>query len=58
VHTLAAQFNAVLVPVHTHWTKLKSKHPADQWSSDGVHPFEWAHAWIAKQWLDAVINSE
>ncbi len=58
VHTLADQFDAVLVPVHTHWTQLKNKRPADEWSNDCIHPFEWAHGWIAKQWLDAVINPQ
>ena len=55
VHALAEQFDALLVPVHTAWTALTNKRPADQWANDTVHPFEWAHAWIARQWLNTVL---
>jgi lysophospholipase L1-like esterase len=57
-HMLAREFEAVLVPVHMNYTKLKNKRPADQWADDTVHPYEWAHAWIAKQWLDVVVGSD
>lgn len=57
VHTLAEQFDAVLVPLHTVWTNLRQKRPAVEWAYDTVHPAEWAHAWIAKQWLDTVLKS-
>jgi acyl-CoA thioesterase-1 len=56
VHTLAKQFEAVLVPVHTAYMALQEKRPAVEWAFDAVHPSEWAHAWIAKQWLEAVID--
>ena len=58
VHTLADEFNAILVPVHTAYMTLKNKHPANQWAEDTVHPYAWAHAWLAKQWLDVVIVKE
>ena len=56
VHEMANEFDAVLVPVHANYTKLTNKRPADQWAEDTVHPYTWAHAWIAKQWLDRVIG--
>ncbi|MBL7214994.1 MAG: SGNH/GDSL hydrolase family protein [Phycisphaerae bacterium] len=56
VHTLAQQFEAVLVPVHTSYMALKQKRPAIEWANDAVHPTEWAHAWIARQWLNTVIG--
>lgn len=57
VHNLAREYQAVLVPVHTNYTQLNNKRPADQWAEDTVHPYEWAHAWIAKQWLNAVLSA-
>ncbi len=56
VHKLADEFDAVLVPVHTNYIQLQSKRPANQWAEDTVHPYEWAHAWIAQQWLNAVLS--
>ena len=56
VGKLADEFDAVYVPVHTNYAKLKNKRPAHEWAEDTVHPYEWAHAWIAKQWLDTVIQ--
>ena len=60
VYTLADEFDAVLVPIYTAYVALRNKHhkrPADQWAEDTVHPYTWAHAWIAKQWLDVVIGT-
>lgn len=54
VHTMANEFDAILVPVHSAYMELKDKRPAEQWADDTVHPTMWAHAWIAKQWLKAV----
>ena len=54
VHQLADEYDAILVPVHTNYMNLVKKRPAEQWADDMVHPFEWAHAWIAQQWLDVV----
>lgn len=58
VHQTAEKFGALLVPLHTNYTTLKDKRPADQWADDTVHPATWAHAWIAKQWLQEVIGSD
>ena len=57
VHTLADEFDAVLVPIHTTYMALKHKRPAHEWAEDTVHPAIWAHAWIAKTWLDTVLGS-
>ena len=56
VYTLADEFDAVLVPIHTAYVASRNRRPADQWADDTVHPYTWAHAWIAKQWLDTVIG--
>jgi len=53
VHSLAKEFSAVLVPVQSCINKKIDAVPAEKWSSDMVHPHEWAHAWIAQRWLDA-----
>ncbi|MHC5159304.1 MAG: SGNH/GDSL hydrolase family protein, partial [Planctomycetota bacterium] len=58
VHQMADKFDAVLVPVHANYMKLIHKRPADQWAEDTVHPYTWAHAWIAQQWLDVVIGTD
>ncbi len=55
VHKLADEFDATLVPVHANYVQLQNKRDADQWADDTVHPYEWAHAWIAQQWLNAVL---
>lgn len=56
VRTLADEFDAILVPVHTNYTQLTDKRSADQWTDDTVHPYEWAHAWIAEQWINTVLK--
>lgn len=56
VHALARDWDAVLVPVHTAWMRLRPKRPAAEWAQDTVHPSDWAHAWIAEQWLQAVLD--
>ncbi|MHC4855815.1 MAG: SGNH/GDSL hydrolase family protein [Planctomycetota bacterium] len=58
VHKTADEFGALLVPLHTNYTHLRNKRPADQWADDTVHPAPWAHAWIAKQWLQEVTGSD
>lgn len=54
VHALAAQLGAVLVPLQQAYEKMKYSVPGKKWADDGVHPYPWAHAWIARQWLSAV----
>ena len=58
VHKTAEEFGAVLVPLHTNYKNLRDKRPADEWADDTVHPAPWAHAWIAKQWLEEVVGSD
>jgi lysophospholipase L1-like esterase len=56
VHKLAAEFDAVLVPVHAAYSSLNDKRPDLEWAEDYVHPSPWAHAWIAKIWMDTILN--
>ena len=53
VHTLAEQFNAVLVPMQKLIDEKIKKVPPEKFSDDMVHPYLWAHCWIAQRWLDA-----
>ena len=53
VDNLAKQFDAVLVPLQDSLNKEIKKVSPDKWSNDMVHPFVWAHAWIAQRWIDA-----
>lgn len=54
VNQLTGQFDAVLVPLQTLVDNIIQKVPPDKWSDDMVHPYLWAHAWIAQRWLEAV----
>lgn len=56
VHRLSMQFEAIMVPIQSNFIKLKDRQLAIEWAVDTVHPLPWAHAWIAKQWLDTVIG--
>jgi lysophospholipase L1-like esterase len=53
VRALAAKYNAVLVPLQQQIDRQIAEIPPERWSSDTVHPYLWAHAWIALQWLAA-----
>ena len=53
VDNLAKQFDAVLVPLQDSLNKEIKKVSPDKWSNDMVHPFVWAHEWIAQRWIDA-----
>jgi len=53
VHRLASKHRAILVPLQTRIDRLIREIPAEKWSADTVHPYLWAHAWIAQQWLEA-----
>ncbi len=53
VRILAKKHEAVLVPLQSQIDRLIVEIPPKRWSEDGVHPYLWAHAWIAQQWLDA-----
>jgi lysophospholipase L1-like esterase len=53
VHKLADRFEAVLVPLQGYVDKQIGSVPPEKWSVDSVHPYVWAHAWIAERWLEA-----
>jgi lysophospholipase L1-like esterase len=53
VHRIAADFNAVLVPLQKSIDEQIDKIPPQKWADDMVHPHLWAHCWIAQQWLSA-----
>jgi lysophospholipase L1-like esterase len=52
VRKIAADFNAVLVPLQTAIDELIEEVPSQKWADDMVHPHIWTHAWIAQQWLN------
>lgn len=52
-HRLAIEFDAVGVRLQDQINKAISTVPPEKWSDDMVHPYNWAHAWIAEQWLKA-----
>ena len=51
VDRLAEEFGAVLVPLQSEIDKQIKQVPPKKWSLDSVHPYVWAHAWIAQCWL-------
>jgi len=53
VHALAEEFDAVLVPLQKLTDKEIKKVPPEKFSDDMVHPYVWAHAWIAQCWFEA-----
>jgi acyl-CoA thioesterase I len=53
VRRLASRYEAVLVPLQAQIDRLIPEIPPEKWSADTVHPYLWAHAWIAQQWLRA-----
>lgn len=53
VRSLADEFDAVLVPLQELIDKKIEEVPPEKFSDDMVHPYVWAHAWIAQQWLEA-----
>ncbi len=53
VRQLAIRHGAVEVPLQARIEQQIVEIPPEKWSQDMVHPYFWAHAWIAQQWLDA-----
>ena len=53
VRALAEEFDAVLVPLQELIDNKIKEVPPEKFSDDMVHPYVWAHAWIAQQWLEA-----
>ena len=54
VRNIAEQFDAVLVPLQSRIDEQIKEVPGEKWSADSVHPYVWAHGWIAQRWLEAV----
>jgi len=54
VHRLAEEYQTLLVPLQQAYEQIKEGVPEPRWSPDRVHPYPWAHAWIARQWLMTV----
>ena len=53
VRALAEKFRAILVPLQELIDKKIKTIPPKKFSDDMVHPYVWAHAWIAQQWFEA-----
>ena len=53
VRTLATKHGAVIVPLQREIDRQLVGIPPEKWSQDAVHPYLWAHAWIAQRWLEA-----
>lgn len=53
VRKLAAKHDAVLVPLQREIDRQMDRTAPEKWSADTVHPYLWAHAWIALRWLEA-----
>ncbi len=43
----------MLVPLQREVDRQMLEIAPEKWSEDTVHPYLWAHAWIAHRWLDA-----
>ena len=54
VDDLAKEFDAVLVPLQKLINEKIKNISSQNWSDDTVHPYLWAHAWIAQQWLNVI----
>lgn len=53
VRRLAAKHGAVMVFLQGEIDRQIAEVPPEKWSQDSVHPYLWAHAWIAQRWLEA-----
>ena len=53
VHKLTEEFDSILVPLQSQVDEQIKQVPPEKWSTDSVHPYVWAHAWIAQRWLEA-----
>jgi lysophospholipase L1-like esterase len=51
VRKIAADFNAVLVPLQKLIDEQIDTVASEKWSDDMMHPHIWVHCWIAQQWL-------
>jgi lysophospholipase L1-like esterase len=55
---LAERFDAVFVPLQEPFERACERAPAAYWIWDGVHPTYAGHELIAREWLNAVQNSQ
>jgi acyl-CoA thioesterase-1 len=53
VRRLAKKHGAAIVPLQREIDRDMMEIPSEKWSEDTVHPYLWAHAWIAQQWFYA-----
>lgn len=54
VHKLAAEYEAILVPLDKIFTEALGRQEASYWAVDGVHPTMPGHALIAQSWLRTI----
>jgi len=54
VHRLAKEFDALLVPFDSEFTKLSALSSMAELAEDGIHPTLAGHALMAKLWMDTV----
>ncbi|MFC1780657.1 SGNH/GDSL hydrolase family protein [Planctomycetota bacterium] len=52
VNKLADKFDALLIPLQDFIDKKIRQIPPHKWSDDMMHPYIWAHAWIAQRWAE------
>jgi len=53
LRALAEEFDAALIPLQELIDEKIKQVPPEKFSDDMVHPYVWAHAWIAQQWFEA-----
>jgi lysophospholipase L1-like esterase len=53
VRRLAVRHDATAVFLQREIDRQITTVPPERWSADTVHPYLWAHAWIAQRWLEA-----
>ncbi|MBN1124303.1 MAG: SGNH/GDSL hydrolase family protein [Sedimentisphaerales bacterium] len=58
VNDLSHRFDTLLIPMQDRIDKAILQTPPNRWSQDMVHPYSWAHAWLALEWLDALIANK
>jgi acyl-CoA thioesterase-1 len=54
VERLAEKFGAIIVPLQKLINQKIEQVKPERWSEDTVHPYQWAHEWIAQQWIKTV----
>jgi lysophospholipase L1-like esterase len=51
MNNVAGQVGAAVVNLQKKIDAIMPEAPPEKWSEDTVHPYQWAHAWIADQWF-------